>query len=479
MASYNIKALGVYNEHLDHVGDALLVEDGIIKGLGTASYAKDINVEGYVTPAFVDAHLHISWLGLALQGVDLSGVQSPEALARSLARSRGEIAYGRGWDQERFSPRGALPTRRLLDQYVPDKPAIAVRTCGHMAVLNTLALETTSVHRRFPRLIDPETGVAKEDAVYAAVELLFEKVDLTSLVREAVTEIRRNGIAGVSSMACPVGEARALATLERRGDLGIRVACYPREHHLESIASLLAGGRKSRVVGVKDFADGSLGARTAYLSEDYSDDSGNRGLGLLDSRDIVGLARRVLDKGLRLAIHAIGDAALEHVIEAYEEVGVGERGRIEHASIAPPKLIERLAGLGSFVVVQPHFRVSDWWVEDRLGRGRARWAYPFKTMARAGVRLALSTDAPVETLNPLETIKAAESRCGEPACRAEEALSRRETFYYYTRASALASGGPVATLGSLEKGSPAELIWFKDDPASSSELGPPMWVLGN
>ena len=479
MASYNIKALGVYNEHLEHVGDTLLVEDGIIKGPGTASYAKDINVEGYVTPAFVDAHLHISWLGLALQGVDLSGVQTPEALARSLARSRGKIAYGRGWDQERFSPRGALPTRRLLDQYVPDRPAIAVRTCGHMAVLNTLALETTGVHRMFPSLVDPETGIAKEDAVYTAVEMLFEKVDLTSLVREAVVEIRKSGIAGVSSMACPVSEARALATLERRGDLGVRVACYPREHHLEAASSLLASGRKARVVGVKDFADGSLGARTAYLSEDYSDDPGNRGMRLLDSRDIVGLARRVLDKGLRLAIHAIGDAALEHVIEAYEEVGVGERGRVEHASIAPPELIERLADLGSFVVVQPHFRVSDWWVEDRLGQGRARWAYPFKTMARAGVRLALSTDAPVETLNPLETIKTAESRCGEPACRAEEALSRREAFYYYTRASALASGGPVATLGSLEKGSPAELIWFKDDPASSSELGPPMWVLGN
>ncbi len=476
MASYNVRALGIYNEYLDYISDTILVEDGVIKRFGSASYAKDVYVDGHVVPAFVDAHLHITWLGLALNGVDLSGVRSPEDLARKLSLAPAGIAYGRGWDQERFEERGTLPTRKLLDRYIPDKPAIAVRVCGHLAVLNTMALELTRIYEVFPDLVDKETGIVREDAVYRAVESILGKIDVTKIVKDAVMEIKRHGVAGVSSMSCPVSEAQALARLDSVGELVIRVACYPRKQHLAEALEALGDARNAAVVGVKDFADGSLGARTAYLSEEYNDEPGNRGLLLLTKRDIMRLADGVVNRGFKLAIHAIGDAALSEVIEAYQEIGIGGDGRIEHASVAPPSLIRELAGLGSHVVVQPRFKVSDWWIEDRLGKERVRWAYPFKTMVDAGVRIAFSTDSPVETINPIETIMAAESRCSQPTCRAEEALTRRESIYYYTRASALASGGPVAELGTIQSGKPAMLIWFDEDPKTARKLGIPKWV---
>lgn len=476
MASYNVRALGVYDENLELVGDTVLVEDGVVRGFRPASYAGDVIVEGYVTPAFVDAHLHITWLGLALNGVDLSGSRSPEEVAARLATARAGIAYGRGWDQEYFDARGSLPTRRLLDKYVPGKPAVAVRVCGHLAVLNTRALEATRIHEVYPHLVDREDGVVREDAVYAAVESLLGTLDVTGIVRDALREVRGHGVAGVSSMSCPASEARALASLEARGELGVRVSCYPRMRDLEEAASLLGGSRLARVIGVKEFADGSLGARTAYLSEDYNDDPGNRGMLLLSRREIEDLAGSLVGRGYRLAVHAIGDAALSEVVEAYASLGIGGYGRVEHASLAPPRLIDALAGLGVHVVVQPHFRVSDWWITDRLGEARARWAYPLKSMSSRGVMLAFSTDSPVEPLSPPETIAAAESRCSQAACRRDEALSRRESIYYYTRGSAEASGGPVGELGSMEPGRPAALIWFQDDPSTSGDLVNPRWV---
>lgn len=476
MVSLNVRALGVYNEHLEYVGDTILVENGIVSKLTPASYARDLKVDGYITPAFVDAHLHITWIGLAINGVDLSRAKSPIEVARKLSAAPGALAYGRGWDQEGFEERGSLPTRKLLDKYIPDRPAIAVRVCGHLAVLNSRALEMTRIHEKYPRFVDVEKGLVREDAVYATVESILGKIDVTGIVMDGVREIHSNGIAGVSSMSCPVSEARALARLDSQRELNIRVACYPRRQHLEEAIAELHGSRNAGVAGVKDFADGSLGARTAYLSEDYSDEEGNKGLLLLKKKDIVELARGIVDKGFKLAVHAIGDAALSEVIEAYEEIGAGSMGRIEHASITTPRLAEKLASLGSHIVVQPHFRVSDWWIVERLGVERARWAYPLKTMSEAGVKLAFSTDSPVEPLDPPRTIMAAESRCTQPACRGEEALGRREAIYYYTRAAALASGGPVAELGTIRPGKPAKLIWFKKDPRTAEKLDKPKWV---
>ncbi|MEB3806953.1 MAG: amidohydrolase [Desulfurococcales archaeon] len=469
LPAYNIVSLGVYDGSMDYVGDVLLVEDGYIRGVNRrASYARDVVIEGYVLPSFVDAHLHLTWIGLLKNGVDLSNARSPKDVARQLARAQGPLAYGRGWDQESFTDRGTLPTRRILDQYIDDRPAVAVRVCGHLAVVNTRALEMTRVHEKYPGLVDRERGIVYEDAVEHVVNQLLNLVDVVDLVKTGLEEAYSHGIGGVSSMSCPLSEAKALKALEDRGDTPpVRVACYPRTRDLADSIAVIKGSSQAAVAGVKEFADGSLGARTAYLSRDYSDDPGNRGIRLLTSREIVDIGRRVLERGLRIAVHAIGDAALDEVIEAYSELQPGASGRVEHASIARRSQISELARLGVHVVVQPHFRVSDWWIEDRIGGDRMEWAYPFKTMARAGVNLALSTDAPIEPIDPLATIKAAMSECKQRACRPEEALSQRDSIRYYTTGSAQASGGPAAMLGKIEAGAPASLIWTSTDPASS------------
>ncbi len=465
MPAVLIEADGVLDSNLEMVSDRVLVKDGVIVSLSTSpSYATRRRVKGYIAPAFVDAHLHITWLGLALNGADLSPATSPEDVARLLSNARGPVAYGRGWDQERFRDPNTLPTRALLDMAVPDRPAVAVRVCGHLAVANTLALDLTRPWLAYPRHVDRERGMLREDAVYYVVEKLLSLLDTKSLVRDAVNTLASVGVAGASSMSCPANEAKALARLEREGSLPMRVACYPSPEGLEEVAGLLRDSRLVEAVGVKLFADGSLGARTAYLREPYTDDPGSRGVLLLDSERIIEIAGRVLSRGFRVATHAIGDAAIDEVLDAYEELQPGENARIEHASVVHNEQIDRMAGLGVHAVVQPRFRESDWWIDKRLG-DRYVLAYRFKTMLGKGVSVALSTDAPVEPYDPRETLSTALGYCNAPACRGEENLGLREAFRAYTYNAAAAAGGSIQELlGDIVPGREARFLLLADLP---------------
>jgi len=466
-----VEGLAVLDEHLEERGDYVLIGDGRIVRVGRGKppgHAKVVRVNGYIHPAIVDAHLHVTWLGLSMTGADLSGSRSPEEVARRLASAKGPIAYGRGWDQEEFMDPRSLPSRRLLDEAVPDRPAIAVRVCGHVAVANSLALSLAEPWGAYPGLVDRESGLILEDAVYYTVERLLERVPLEGLVRQALDALARAGVAGAASMACPVGEARVLASGRHR----VRIACYPKPEALEEALQAAPG----LVVGAKMFADGTLGARTAWLREDYDDDPGNRGVQLLSAGEIVEAGRRLLASGLRIAVHAIGDAALDEVVRAYEALQPGSKGRVEHASIAWDSQIEALAGLGVWTVVQPRFRISDWWIGERLGE-RARLAYRFRSMLGSGVRLALSSDSPVEPYAPWETLAAAVGDC-PGGCASGEDIDTREAFYLYTRAAAQAAGGPVAGLGSMEPGSLGVVAWSRVPPGAPGWRGPEAIIWG-
>ncbi|GAB6148285.1 amidohydrolase [Stetteria hydrogenophila] len=465
----------VLNEHGEQVGEYVVVENGRVSRTGSGSPPPgSVRLGGYLFPAFIDAHAHPAGLGLALSGADLRGSRSAVEVARRLAATRGPIAYGRGWDQEAFDDPGRLPDRRLLDAAVPDRPAVAVRVCGHLAVANTLALEAARPWERYPGLVDRGRGILLEDAVGYTVERLMARVDVEPLVRTALERLAGVGVGGVSAMACTAREAEALASLDERGALRVRVACYPAPGELEGAAGILSRRRLGMVglVGVKLFADGSLGARTARLREDYHDAPGSRGVLLLDSRKLAEWARRASSMGLRLAVHAIGDEALDHVIEGFNRAGGVEGFRVEHASLVHDGQVKALAALGVYAVMQPRFRVSDWWIDKRLGPGRVRLAYRLASLPRGGVPVALSTDTPVEPPEPWETLSAAVGLCSQPACTPGESLTPREAFTAYTRTAASASGGPLAGTGTLERGAPALIAWSPSSPLEPGWRGP-------
>jgi len=218
-----------------------------------------------------------------------------------------------------------------------------------------------------------------------------------------------------------------------------------------------------RWLGVKRFSDGSLGGHTAALHLPFSDATTN-GTYRLTHAD-ASMARHSLALGGMVAVHAIGDRAVSGVLDLFEEL-IAEGAdpsslRMEHVSLIDPSQIERFTGLGVTASVQPAFLASDAsWIEQRLGRQRLDWLYPFRSMRRAGIPLAGSSDSPVEPPHPLWGMAAAMDRCG---ITPQQRLSGSEALelFTYGAASALREPQPLVV------GSPADLVVLDVDPTTA------------
>jgi predicted amidohydrolase YtcJ len=215
---------------------------------------------------------------------------------------------------------------------------------------------------------------------------------------------------------------------------------------------------------IKLFIDGSLGARTAALNDPYTDKSDTNGLLITSQRVLRKLFLTAQKAKLQLAIHAIGDRAIETVLNAFSKLYENGyrnnlRHRIEHCSVLNKGLIARTQKLGFIVSVQPHFVASDVWILDRLGEKRARWTYPFKTLLTRGLTVASGSDHPVEPLEPLFGIWAAVTRSTFP----EENLSVKEALTTYTENAAYASFDETKK-GTIEPGKFADFTILSKNP---------------
>ncbi|KSW12406.1 hypothetical protein CF15_06670 [Pyrodictium occultum] len=424
---------------------------------------------GVALPGFVDAHLHVAGLGAAKYSIDLTDVESMEELLEKVAREAGRFTgwvLGRGWDQERL---GGWPTRYELDEAVGDKPVVLLRVCGHAAALNTRAMKLLGLLDSDSPLVDrgcdgKPTGIVFEELAAKAYREAVRSIDPVQLVLEGASEALRNGVTMAGAMDVDAHGFQGLVLAWRLGLLAIRLRVYLSSElftQLDRVGAVPAlGDEMLRVAGVKAYMDGSLGARTAWLREPYSDDPGARGRRLLSAGELARLAERARRWGLDLAVHAIGDAAVEEALRGMAAAGC--RCRIEHASLAPPDLIERMASLGVRAAVQPRFLASDYWAAERLGPRRARWLYPFRSMLSAGVALGFSSDAPVEPVNPLEGVHAAVTRGSLAEYSREEALDVETALHLYTAGSAMVLGETRA--GCLEPGCYADIAVLDRDP---------------
>jgi len=184
---------------------------------------------------------------------------------------------------------------------------------------------------------------------------------------------------------------------------------------------------------------------------------------LYTQRKLNGLILKAHRVGLQLAVHAIGDRAIEAVLTAFSKAlkefpRENHRHRIEHCSVLNPELIKRMKRLGLIASVQPHFIVSDFWVADRLGKARARWIYSFKTLIQKELIVASGSDCPVEPINPLLGIWAAVARKSFP----EESLTMEEALRTYTLNAAYTSFDENKK-GIIEVGKFADLTILSDD----------------
>ncbi|MCD6324218.1 MAG: amidohydrolase, partial [Desulfurococcales archaeon] len=378
-------------------------------------------------PGLHDSHTHIPNGGR--DAVDLSGITSVESLReriRTAASGKDGWLVGRGWDENSFKDRKP-PTRWDIDEVTSGRPTILIRVCGHVALLNTAALkrfleEYGEEGRRYLVMEgDKPTGLVVEDGVSLALRLAPPptREEAQRVIQRYLRSYLRFGVTYLNVMSVGLKQLEWLEEALRRFPY-VRVATYVTP---EAASALTDWEGRVKVCGVKDFADGSFGGRTAFLREPYV--SGGVGIDLLSEEAMRRYAQLAGRRGWQVAIHAIGDAAILKVLDLSVKVGLpGNMLRIEHASLTPPDIVERLREVSPHVVVQPHFLVSDWWLPEVLGEDRVRWVYAFNSMVKEGLKLYGSSDHPVEPLNPFLSVSAAVTRGMLQKHTHSEALSK-------------------------------------------------------
>lgn len=434
---------------------------------------------GTVTPGFCDSHIHLLWYGQQLlREADLVGCGRIDDVLNRLAqlgsrRTEGWLR-GHGFDQDKLAER-RFPTRADLDRVSRDRPIIVSRVCGHAAVVNSAALQRVTSEQQAAG--DPESGLYTEEAAWAFYAKIpaMDESEAEDAALAACRVALRTGITSVQTLLDSPDQMSAFARLRRKGRLPIRVAGIP---PYASSATLHSHGINTtfgdewlRFAGVKLFSDGSLGARTALLAQPYADAPATRGIRFHDPGDLKSKCLDAQAKGFQLAIHAIGDQALRETIDAIEfaldhdpqgrDNGY-HRHRVEHASLTPPDCLERLAARKIVVTIQPQFVTSDTWTGQRIGASRIGWAYPFKSMIRAGVPVALSSDCPVERLDAFAAIASAVGRHSWCA-GSDESLTAEEAVRAYCLGSAYA-GHAEHYSGSLTAGKVADFVVLSENP---------------
>ncbi|HZY77024.1 MAG TPA: amidohydrolase family protein, partial [Jatrophihabitantaceae bacterium] len=383
-------------------------EDGA--ALQTADRTVDLG-GAFVTPAFVDAHVHATATGLSLTGLDLSGATTLAAaldlVERAARTGRGRPILGAGWDETRW-PEQRPPTRTELDRASYGGAVYLARVDAHgAAVSSALAAAVPGLAGLAGYSLDgPLTGPAHDAARTSALATLT-----AGQVREAQRAALRHaaslGIACVHEMAGPAissaDDLRGLLELARDEPLPEVIGYWGELHGIETARELGAIGAAGDL-----FCDGSLGSHTAALHEPYADRPDTSGTLRFDTAELAEHIVRCTEAGLQAGFHAIGDAAIDQVLDAFALAGerLGRSGgaghRIEHAEFVRDPA--RLAASGLIASVQPGFDAAwggpDRMYAQRLGPARALDLNRFSELAAAGVPLAFGSDAPVTELGP-------------------------------------------------------------------------------
>jgi len=459
--------------------EALAVSEGRILAIGSAEEVlrlrtpntEIVDLTGRaLLPGFIDAHMHLVSHGLREIGyyLDLSEAGSrEEALERVREgvrdRGPGEWVLGRGWDESRW-PEKRYITRGDLDGIAPENPVALVRVDGHILVANTQALERIPLEAA-PEEFDAPTGLLRERAAWAFLAQLRPS---SQEVEEAIVAAQKRAHAlGITAVHDVVHaeHIRAYLRLYKQGKLTLRVRLNVPVEHLDALVELGLGtgfgDDRLQLGAVKIFADGSIGARNAALSEPYADEPSSQGKLNYPQEELDRLVKKAHEAGFQLMIHAIGDRAIDAALTALERAGVTpeDRARIEHFELPTEQHLERAARLGVVASMQPNF--VQWsgpgsMYEKRLGPERDRRMDPHRWVLERGIPLAFGSDG--MPFGPLYGI-----RCVEKAPHGPQRLTIEEALRAYTWGGAYA-GFQERELGTLEPGKRADLVVLSEDP---------------
>lgn len=452
-----------------------------------------------VIPGLADSHMHLANLGASMETVDLSSARSQSDLTRlgqAFLTQHPDLTWvaGWGWNHDKFAD-GAMPSRIDLDLITTDIPILFSRTCGHIAVANTRALELANLGQNPEQpaggQIDLDTtgmptGILRESAI-GLVRRLAPKATLADHKRALATAAQHVASLGLTSVHSDdlAGHFEEMLQvyheLVQEDRLPIRVSLQIRLYSPEQVDEFLRVSQRFdfpphtvEYGPVKVMTDGSLGGRTAALNAPYTDDPTTCGVEVLSQETVTQILGRAHAAGMQMSGHAIGDRAMEMLLHAFETALAEKpqpdaRPRIIHAQLTTPQILKRCQELGVVCDIQPGFLGTDMHiVERRIGAERMQTTYAWRTMRELGIPTAGGSDCPVETCDPLVGMQQAVTRQdmdGFPAggWLPEEKLSMQEALELFTLGPAYCSFNEDI-LGSITVGKLADCVVLDRDP---------------
>jgi len=460
--------------------------------LSNFSSANIINAQELpVYPGFIDSHAHFYDLGFYLNQVDLKNTQSLEEVIDRVvefdAENNSNFIIGRGWDQNDWNKK-TFPTNTLLNEKFPDKPVVLRRIDGHAYLVNDSALKLAGINNstkvdggEIVKIGNRLTGILIDNSMRLVDKIIPEpsKEESIQALLSAQDLAFQHGLTTISDAGLTKKQIDLIDELQKDGALKIRIYAMIEndpsslEHYLE-----LGPYKTDRlnVRSVKVYVDGALGSRGALLIDDYSDRKGYKGIIRTPIDSVNNLAFRLAGTKFQMNTHAIGDKANRIVLNAYRDALFDfrdPRWRIEHAQVIAKEDFD-LFNSKIIPSVQPTHATSDmYWLNERIGPIRAKYAYAYKELFDKSQIIAFGTDFPVEDISPIMTYYSAVARKdinGYPdeGFQIENSISRVDALIAMTRHGAYANFEEDEK-GSIEVGKFADFVILDNDLITSAE----------
>lgn len=461
--------------------EAVLVEDGTIIQTGSfeqlkALADKQISLDGNVVyPGFIDSHMHLIGHGQKILSADLSECRSIREILDVVGEAHpvsGWIVL-EGWNDNTLMDNRA-PISADLDALFPNTPVVLKRICRHGLVANSKAMELAGITHSVEEVAggvigrDEQTnelnGLFYDEAqslvTNAIPELTVE--DLTTIIQKSIQDLHKLGLTGGHSedMAYYGPYTNPLHAYRKGLNKSFRVHLL-RHHHVFADMTHETGDDFLSFGCMKIFMDGSLGGRTAWLSNPYSDSEDTHGVAIHTKEELIEMVKLARQHEAGIAVHVIGDRATEEIVELLEQFPAPQQAldRLIHVNVLSEHLIKRIAKLRVMCDIQPMFVPSDFpWVKDRLGEERLTYSYAWRTLLDNSIGLAGGSDAPIETADPLLGIQAA---INNPYLPDQELTPFEAVRLYTTNAAEIAM--QEARFGKIAPGFEADFTVVSDE----------------
>lgn len=489
LAFVNVNLFGSSNNQ-EH--EALGAKDGKIAILGSEQEVMDqcnsdtevINGNGLLLiPGFNDSHTHFASMGVQMsEYIDLGTVLFKEKLLQQVKkdaedRPNGTWIIGFNWDESKWSGDREFMRKEELDRIAPHNPVSLVRVDGHISCVNSLALEKLDLDPSMDGYETEEgepTGRLMEgmvDKIREEVEPTVEQIERG--LKAATKKAHNLGVTSIQDAHVNKNKFKAYQNMWRSGELSVRVNLYFDHELLNDIIDLGLktgfGDDKLSVGGIKLFTDGSIGAKTAWVTNRYINNRDNLGIPIWDSKELVAVMQKAHNNGLQLEIHGIGDRAVDEIINKIEVILQGEvnylRHRIEHAEMTSQRNVGRLKELGMIASMQPNF-IGEWGLpgqmyEDRFSKEQVKVLNPIRWMADKEVPISFGSDC-----MPFDPFYGIHSVVNTPY--EAQQISPEQAIQFYTSGAAFVEF-KESKKGILKPGTLADLTLLDGNPMEKPE----------